>query len=148
MTPLESLRQWEIHSVGLAVCIAALFFAHVFFFTLEALCWGDGLKLRVDLGFSGVPEREAVVFAKNQGFSNLCLAVGVVLGGFLFFNEYGYGQAGRVLLAFLSVCIGAAGLVGFWTVRPPALLGKLGFLVGQTGFGLATLWLLVTYARG
>lgn len=122
----------------LSICInidaAILIFAHTLFFVLE---W-NWLRLpgfRAKLGFTG-PQEEVALVGKNQAFSNLILAAGVVFGWIV--KSQGI-DAGNSILLFFFTSIALAGVVGFGTIPK----NKKGFLIAQTIPGLAGIVLVL-----
>ena len=111
---------------------------HVYIFWLESLAWG-GARSRATFGVRNDAEVEITrAFAFNQGFYNLFLAVGAVVGVVLFWTLS--PVAGRTLALFTLAAMVAAALVlvsgGRRYARAAAFQGTLP-LVGAVLFALA-----------
>lgn len=114
----------------IAAALAALL--HVYIFVMESIQW---TQPRVWRRF-GVADQSAAETTKpmayNQGFYNLFLAIGTVIGLSLFWaagSETAAGTAGRALILFSVGSMLAAALVlvtsGRRYVRPAAVQGTL-----------------------
>jgi putative membrane protein len=110
---------------------------HVYIFVLESLLW-DRSSTRRAFGLSLDEAKVTKLFALNQGFYNLLLAIAIVVGWFL---RHGIPTmsdstlAGNVLIIYGLISIFVAGLVLFFSARRlwrsallqivPALLGLI-----------------------
>jgi len=117
----------------------AIFFAvfvaviHSFIFYLESLAWGRPSTNRI-FRMSEDEARTNRTFAFNQGFYNLFLAVGIVVGIALKFS--GRTAEGGILLDFACLSVLGAGFVLFMSGparRNPAMVQALPAL-GYLGF--------------
>ncbi|HYH68564.1 MAG TPA: DUF1304 domain-containing protein [Urbifossiella sp.] len=128
----------------LALLIGLLVVAHLGFFAAEAILWESNREIRDNLGFTRHAPEEVHEVAKvgvNQGLCNAFLAAGLAWG----FWKYTRGRLeGRPVLIFFLGFIAIAGVVGYFSINPPALSAKMGFLVGQTGLAVAALIVLLT----
>jgi len=96
----------------LRLVLLVLIVAHVCFFLLEWF-WLDLPSFQAKLGFVGAQDEVAIV-GKNQAFSNLVLAAGLVFG----WITTSRGKAGgRDILLFFYVSILLAGIIGFGTIK-------------------------------
>ncbi|MEV0645018.1 DUF1304 domain-containing protein [Phytomonospora sp. NPDC050363] len=88
---------------------------HVLIFVMESVRFPRDVK--VQAGFRVAPEDVNAVrpWAFNQGFYNLFLAIGIVLGLAQFWT--GHHVAGRTLLAFSCACMLGAAVVLIATDR-------------------------------
>jgi uncharacterized membrane protein len=112
-------------SIILKAVLAFLVVAHVAFFGLEWFWlepWAS--KFREQLGFFGL-QHEVAIVGKNQAFSNLVLAGGIVFSWVLWNQRR---ESANAVLLFFLVSIGTAGLVGFSTIQGD----KKPFLLFQT----------------
>ncbi|MCC7403056.1 MAG: DUF1304 domain-containing protein [Bdellovibrionales bacterium] len=91
----------------LSVGVAA--FVHVFIFVLESLLWGrPGVNLV--FGISAEQAAQSRLFAFNQGFYNLFLAIGALVGVVL--EVVGYSVVGNTLKYFSCLSmVGAASVL-------------------------------------
>jgi putative membrane protein len=87
---------------------------HVFIFILESLRWEEPATRKT---FGTTPEQAAMTkqLAYNQGFYNLFLALGIVVGLVLVTN--GSVEAGRAVVVFACACMVLAGVVLITTSR-------------------------------
>lgn len=100
-------------AVGLVFTVLAALL-HVYIFWMESLAW-DGPQARKTFGVPDA-EREATrAFAFNQGFYNLFLAAGAVLGVILWIA--GHEVAGRTLALFCTASMVLAASVLLTTGR-------------------------------
>ncbi len=114
----------------LFIAITALL--HILFFKLESL---DFMKERTlkKFGLNAEQGEVAKVWAFNQGFYNLFLALGLVYAAILLHT--GQAEAGKILARFILLSITGAGAVLFFSARQkyaaalvqsvPALIGFL-----------------------
>ena len=92
---------------------------HVYIFALESLLWGRPSTSRV-FGLSAVEARITKIFAWNQGFYNLLLAIAIIGGWCL---RHGLPvmtdgvAAGNVLILYGLASISIAGIVLFLSAR-------------------------------
>jgi putative membrane protein len=92
---------------------------HVYIFSLESLFWDHASTRRV-FGLSLEDARVTKLFAWNQGFYNLLLAIAIIAGWCL---RHGVpvvnngGVAGTVLILYGLVSISVAGIVLFLSAR-------------------------------
>lgn len=93
--------------LGIAAVAAALL--HVLFFLEESVWWMRPAVHRKTFGMDLEQARTVRLFAFNQGFYNLFLAVGAA-GGFCA-ALLGHGVAGRAVLAFACASMLGAALV-------------------------------------
>jgi len=100
--------------------VAALL--HVLFFVEESLLWMRPAIHRKTFGFSTEVATGARLLAFNQGFYNLFLAAGILLG--LGLLATGHATAGQTLVAFCSVSMLGAALVLLGS-KPALWLGAL-----------------------
>lgn len=120
---------------SLLIALAALF--HVYFFTLESLTWRSPKTWKT----FGLPSQEHAEIIRpmafNQGFYNLFLALGSLIGvAILSINS----TVGFTLMIFASSCMFGAGAVLFFSVKKsrkaaiiqagPPLIGVLLVLIG------------------
>ena len=98
---------------SLAALVAAAF--HVLFFVLESVTFAQP-SVAARFGLT-TPEQISAVrpMAFNQGFYNLFLAIGIVVG--LGLAVTGSVEAGRAIVLFACACMVAAGVVLFATSR-------------------------------
>ena len=93
----------------IAAAVAALL--HIAFFTLESVLW---MRPAVYARF-GIASREQAetirTMAYNQGFCNLALAAGVLVGVALAAGDGDARLVGRTLIVFGAGCMAAAGIV-------------------------------------
>src|SRR4051794_19737554 len=96
-----------------AALVAAAF--HVLFFVLESVTFAQP-SVAGRFGLT-TPEQIAAVrpMAFNQGFYNLFLAIGIVVG--LWLVASGSADAGRAIVLFACASMVGAGLVLLWTNR-------------------------------
>jgi len=125
--------------------VVLLVLFHLSFFVLETFLWEaeSTAHVRQDLGFSSGNQGEVAKVAKNQGVSNAFLALGLAWG---LIKEVRASPDIREWFTFFLGCVVIAGVVGWFTLRPPGLLAQLAFLLGQTGLGLLALTFLWTGA--
>jgi putative membrane protein len=106
---------------------------HVYTFYLESLAWGTKSTNRV-FGISEADARASQLMAFNQGFYNLFLALGIVVGLAMGFS--GWATYGRALVDYACLSVLGAGLVLFFSrprlIRPAMIqclpaFGYLGF---------------------
>lgn len=104
----------------------------LFFFSLESLLWGTP---RVNKLFQLTAEQAEAnrLFALNQGYYNLFIAVGMIVGMYLLLS--GHRVAGLTLAIFTCASMLAAALV---------LLGSTRNLRGTLAQGLAPLCAILT----
>ncbi|HVJ64757.1 MAG TPA: DUF1304 domain-containing protein [Bdellovibrionota bacterium] len=124
--------------LGLAsffIAITALL--HIFFFKLESL---DFMKPRTLKRFALTPEDGIVVkiWAFNQGFYNLFLAIGLVYA--LDQMHRGHPNEGKVLAQFILLAITGAGLVLGYSAPQKKVAAAVQALPALIGF-LLTLFL-------
>ena len=116
------------------ISLAALL--HAYFFFLESIAWGR-VRTNKIYGIKSQAEAETIrVYAFNQGFYNLFLALGIVAG--LVMEYSGRIVEGHAVLVFCALSIMGAGLALFISVRKmwPASLIQA---------GPAALYLLLSY---
>lgn len=112
------------------IFIALSILVHIYIFCMESLLWG---RPRTNKAFGMSPEmaESNKLFAFNQGFYNLFLAIaglnglGLLLGGF--------GDAGLALIAYSTLSMVGAALVLIYSQRKfivPALIQGLPPLLG------------------
>ena len=92
---------------------------HVYIFVLESLFWDRSYTRRV-FGISSDEAKVTKLFAWNQGFYNLLLAMAIITGwllrhGVLVMNDG--VLAGNVLILYGLVSISIAGIVLFLSAR-------------------------------
>jgi putative membrane protein len=110
---------------------------HVYIFALESLLWDRPSTRRV-FGISSDEAKATKLFAWNQGFYNLLLAIAIIVGWFLRHGVLAMSDgvlAGNVLIIYGLVSISIAGVVLFLSARRlwrsalvqvvPALLGLI-----------------------
>jgi putative membrane protein len=117
---------------SIAIVAAALAAGiHVWFFAMESV-WFMRPGVYGRFGLQSESEASIVrVFAYNQGFYNLFLAVGVIVGlGLLLVGEF---EAARVLILFACAVMVAAGVVLYRFNRRGALLQALPSVVAIAG---------------
>jgi len=120
---------------SILIAVAAIF--HVYFFSLESLTWRSPKTWKT----FGLPSQEHAEIIRpmafNQGFYNLFLALGSLVGiTILGVNP----TVGFTLMIFASSCMISAGSVLFFSVKKsrkaaiiqagPPLLGVLSVLIG------------------
>jgi putative membrane protein len=90
-----------------SVCAVLAGLVHVYIFVLESIIWTSPRVRRI-FGIASESEAQATrPLAFNQGFYNLFLAIGAVLG--VVFIATGSGGTGWTLLVFSTACmLGAA----------------------------------------
>jgi|GEM_PF-5918741 len=98
--------------------------AHVWFFVLE-WWWLEFPYFRDLLGFKNDDQSEVAIVGKNQAFSNLVLAAGLVFSWRMLRRD---AVTGKSTAIFFLASIFLAGLVGFFTI----LGDKRPFLALQT----------------
>ena len=106
------------------ISVAALL--HAYFFYLEAIAWGKPGTNKL-YGIKSQVEAETIrVYAFNQGFYNLFLALGITAG--LAMEHSGRVVEGHAVLVFCALSIIGAGLALFISVRKmwPASLIQAG----------------------
>ncbi len=120
---------------SILIAVAAIF--HVYFFTLESLSWRKPKTWKT----FGLPNQEHAEIIRpmafNQGFYNLFLAIGSMIGMAIFGSN---STVGYTLMIFASSCMIGAGAVLFFSVEKsrkaaitqagPPLLGVLFLLIG------------------
>ncbi|AMM19657.1 hypothetical protein AX769_05265 [Frondihabitans sp. PAMC 28766] len=84
---------------------------HIVFFLFESVLWSrPAVYARFDIGTQA--EADTIrPMAYNQGFYNLALAVGVIVGIFLLEGHGGEFVAGKTLVIFGTGCMAVAGIV-------------------------------------
>jgi len=92
---------------------------HMYIFSLESFLWERPYTKRI-FGLSSDEARVTKLFAWNQGFYNLLLAIAIVVGwllrnGVLVMNNGAF--AGNVLILYGLVSISIAGIVLFLSAR-------------------------------
>ena len=122
---------------SILITIAAI--VHVYFFTLESLTWRNPKTWKA----FGLPSQEHAEIIRpmafNQGFYNLFLALGSLIGlALLGINS----TVGYTLMIFASACMTGAGAVLFFSVKKsrkaaiiqaaPPLIGVLFVLIGMS----------------
>ena len=82
---------------------------HIVFFVFESVLWRrPAVYARFDIGTQA--EADTIrPMAYNQGFYNLALAVGVIVGIFLLESHGGAFVAGKTLVIFGTGCMAVAG---------------------------------------
>jgi putative membrane protein len=110
---------------------------HVYIFSLESLLWDRPSTRRV-FGLSSEDAKMTKLFAWNQGFYNLLLAIAIIVGwllrnGVLAMNDGVLAGNVLILYGLVSICI--AGIVLFVSARRlwrsalvqliPALIGLI-----------------------
>jgi putative membrane protein len=117
--------------IGIIATVAAALAAllHVYIFVMESVQW---TQPRIWKRFGVASQEQAEItkpMAYNQGFYNLFLAVGVILGVSLFWAGDGAAVAGRTLTLFSLGSMLAASLVlltsGAKYARAAAIQGTL-----------------------
>lgn len=92
-----------------AVCAVLAGLVHVFIFFLESIAWTSPRARRI-FGISSQAEAETTrAMAFNQGFYNLFLAIGAILGVVL--AATGNGATGWTLVVFSTACMLGAAVV-------------------------------------
>ncbi|WP_130177137.1 DUF1304 domain-containing protein [Cryobacterium sp. SO1] len=92
-----------------SVFVALAAVLHVYIFLMESAWWTQP-KIWQRFGLASQTEAETTrVLAYNQGFYNLFLAVGAVIGLFLYFG--GPEQAGAALILFSTASMFIAAIV-------------------------------------
>lgn len=101
--------------VQIVAAIAALL--HIVFFLFESVLWRrPAVYARFDIGSQ--EEADTIrPMAFNQGFYNLALAIGVVIGIVLIEGHGASFVAGRTLIIFSTGCMALAGVILFSTGR-------------------------------
>ncbi|MCX6143275.1 MAG: DUF1304 domain-containing protein [Ignavibacteriales bacterium] len=92
---------------------------HVYIFSLESLLWDHPSTRRV-FGLSSEDAKVTKLFALNQGFYNLLLAIAIILGWFLRNGVLAMNDgvlAGNVLILYGLVSICIVGIVLFVSAR-------------------------------
>ena len=92
---------------------------HMYIFSLESLLWERPYTKRI-FGLSSDEARVTRLFAWNQGFYNLLLAIAILVGwflrrGILVMNDG--ALAGNVLILYGLVSISIAGIVLFLSAK-------------------------------
>ena len=113
---------------------------HVYIFVMESVQWSQP-RIWKRFGVPDQPTADATKpMAYNQGFYNLFLAIGAVIGIVLFWTGGGGEIAGRTLVLFTLGSMVAAALVllttGMKYLRPALIQGTLP-LIGFVLFLLA-----------
>jgi len=113
-----------------ALIVAAI---HIYIFYLESLTWGSQGTNRI-FRISDTDAKSSRLMAFNQGFYNLFLALGILVGlAFRFLEREIYGNA---LIDFACLSVLGAGLVLFFSspgliraamIQSLPALGYLGF---------------------
>lgn len=85
---------------------------HVFIFYMESLAWGKPATNKA-FGVSAAEAKTIEIFAFNQGFYNLFLAVGVPAGFAI--RAFGREDYGNAVADFSCACVVGAGLVLFFS---------------------------------
>ncbi|MEO5965394.1 MAG: DUF1304 domain-containing protein, partial [Candidatus Limnocylindrales bacterium] len=103
-----------MHPVAIVTALVAAL-VHVLFFVMESF-WFDRPPIAARFGLE-TPEQVAAVrpMAFNQGFYNLFLAIGIVVG--LVLVARGQRDAGRAIVLFACASMAGAGIVLFATSR-------------------------------
>jgi putative membrane protein len=93
----------------IVAALAALL--HIVFFLFESVLWArPAIYGRFGIGSQG--EADTIrPMAYNQGFYNLALAAGVIVGIFLLEGSSGTFVAGKTLVIFGTACMVVAGIV-------------------------------------
>ena len=93
----------------IVAALAALL--HIIFFLFESVFWSRP-KVYARFGISSQAEADTIrPMAYNQGFYNLALALGVIVGIFLLEGHSGVFVAGKTLVIFGTACMVVAGIV-------------------------------------
>lgn len=87
---------------------------HVYIFFMESVLWGQSRVNRV-FGMTSEQAEQTRLFAFNQGFYNLFLALGIFVGTFMV-NSGGLAE-GRVLICFAGASMVGASCVLFFSQR-------------------------------
>ncbi len=123
--------------LGPILIVLAAFF-HIYVFSMESLTWRKPITWK-SFGVSSQEKADIIApMAFNQGFYNLFLASGALLGLVLLGVN---STVGFTLMLFTALCMGGAGLVLFFSVKTsrraaliqagPALLGALFVVLGR-----------------
>jgi putative membrane protein len=84
---------------------------HVVFFVLESVLWSRPEVYR-RFGIGSQEQADTIrSMAYNQGFYNLALAIGVLVGVVLAGQDGDQGLIGRTLIIFGTACMALAGVV-------------------------------------
>ncbi len=84
---------------------------HVVFFVLESVLWSRPVIYR-RFGIGSQAEADTIrPMAYNQGFYNLALAVGVLVGVVLAGQDGDHAVVGKTLMIFGAACMAVAGVV-------------------------------------
>ena len=105
---------------GVFALIAGLI--HIYIFVMESLLWGTP---RINKVFAMTPDQAESnrLFAFNQGFYNLFLALGAIGGAILFLANA--SQMGYTIMLFSSACMLGASMVLLFSAKKllrPALI--------------------------
>ncbi|BDZ48935.1 hypothetical protein GCM10025867_11760 [Frondihabitans sucicola] len=97
--------------VAAQVVAALAALLHVVFFLFESVFWSRP-KIYGRFGIATQAEADTIrPMAYNQGFYNLALALGVIVGIFLLEGSSGMFVAGKTLVIFGTACMVVAGIV-------------------------------------
>lgn len=107
------------------VLAALIALIHFYIFYLESIAWGRP-KVNMAFRMSDVQAEANRVFAFNQGFYNLFLALAIIAA--FVWQANGHGQKGQVLMDYAVMSVFGAGTVLFFSgpgLLRPALVQAL-----------------------
>jgi putative membrane protein len=112
---------------------------HIVFFLFESVFWARP-AIYARFGIKTQSEADIIrPMAYNQGFYNLALAIGVIVGIFLLEGHGGSFVAGKTLLIFGTACMSVAGIVLATTGRSYRAAAALQFVPAVVALLLTSL---------